>query len=182
MEQCDRRSGRLGEVLCQRKCADGAVLDLRPFMGENQPGRIFFDIERAVQTVPIFRCCGRPRNGNVWSGDLPGTEDMYAAVPVLCIKACDQIPAAFVMVNLRSPEVFRSPEAFRRAKGVFRLRLELQVPAAVYLKTDADAVPWVRIRCAEQIVLHGGAVCNDEWVTDSNMICRNCIQYLRPRL
>ena len=138
MEQCDRRSGRLGEVLCQRKCADGAVLDLRPFMGENQPGRIFFDIERAVQTVPIFRCCGRPRNGNVWSGDLPGTEDMYATVPVLCIKACDQITSCLRNGEPPEPRSFSFPRSLPAG--------ERRIPAPTRASGPGCGIPENRCR------------------------------------
>lgn len=80
--------------------------------------------------------------------------------------------AAVVLVYLRCPEILSRPNALRRNKCGKWSVIVFQVLGWVAPKGCALPIPWICIRCSEQVI--GGILRKDKWIPDLNLIsfCR----------
>ena len=129
-EQRHGVAGGRAEILRQRQHGHCAVLDLHPFVAEHDVGFAVFDVERAVEGLPVARSDGAVAPWTEGAERALGAQNLCAAADAIGLEGGEQVVGALVDVQLGRPEVVVGPEV--------RVRAEDGVGAVEVLEVIAD--------------------------------------------
>ncbi len=116
-EEIDGSAGGAAEVVAEWHGADRAVVDLQPFVAEDDVGRaVVGDEERAVEALPVLRRRGAVADGREGAGRGVGREDLRSAVVVRGFEGGEEVVLVLVGMDFGCPVVAGGPEVRRRGE------------------------------------------------------------------